>query len=121
MGILSSLFGNKAYEGLFKLEIDAKDNNAAIFNMKTGRIVEHFYTRKSGGPMCPGHVTWSDTPISASFKWMAANGKHVLTVNELKSEDVYPSQVFCDSEEKALDLLYDYAYRSCRYIFMLYR
>ena len=31
MGILSGLFGNKAYEGLFKIEIDGKDNHAVIF------------------------------------------------------------------------------------------
>ena len=114
MGILSGLFGNKAYEGLFKIEIDGKNNHAVLFNMKTGMIVEHFYTKKSGGPMTPGHVTWSDTPISTSFKWMASNGKHVLTVNELKPEDVYPSQKFCDSEEKALQSDY-------KYMFMLYR
>ena len=114
MGILSGLFGNKAYEGLFKIEIDGKDNNATIFNMKTGMIVEHFYTRKSGGPMCPGRVTWSDDPVKRAFKWMQSQGKHVLTVNELNSKDLYPAQKFFVSEEEAYKSNYPY-------ILMLYR
>lgn len=114
MGILSGLFGNKAYEGLFKLEINGKENHATIFNMRTGMIVEHFYTRKSGGPMSPGHVTWSDDPVKQAFKWMLSQGKHVLTVNELNWKDVYPSQKFFVSEEEAYKSNYPY-------IFMLYR
>lgn len=114
MGILSVLFGNKAYEGLFKLEINGKENHATIFNMRTEAIVEQFYTRKSGGPYTPGRVTWSDDPVKRAFKWMQSQGKHVLTVNELKTEDVYPSQRFFVSEEEAYKSNYPY-------IFMLYR
>ena len=44
----------------------------------------------------------------------AVTGKHVLTVNELKPEDVYPSQRFFVSEEEAYKSNYPY-------IFMLYR
>ena len=83
MGILSGLLGNKAYEGLFKLEINGKENHATIFNMRTEAIVEQFYTRKSGGPYNPRHVTWSDNPVKQAFKWMQSHGKHALTVNEL--------------------------------------